>query len=405
MKKLLIGLVLSVFLPGSAGAATWYVAKTGSDGNACSAALNPGTPKLTINSALSCAGFSAGAAAGHVVQVASGSYSETISNWPSGTAGNPFTLKSTTQYGAIIRPGTVSTQILYLGSSNVTVDGFVIDGTNVDANNVWINSGTTGVTVQNCEIKNVRTGDGTGTGSFQAIYSIGATNATIRNDLIHDVGTSYSNHASHGIYWSSSNSTIEGNTIYKISGWGMQLYTEHPGTLDNNKIRGNKIYDYGRGGSAGGIYISGGTNNAAYNNIIYEPVFNSLAYGLIINDTGNNVLNNTIYNNAVGIHVGGTGTVVKNNILWQNGFSYAGSGYVVDHNLTNIDPRFVNLASFDFHLQPTSPAIDAGTAISQVTADLSGVARPAGGGYDLGAYEYSSGAVPPAPPTNVRVVR
>jgi hypothetical protein len=49
---------------------------------------------------------------------------------------------------------------------------------------------------------------------------------------------------------------------------------------------------------------------------------------------------------------------------------------------------FVNAAAGDFHLKSTSPAIDAGIAISLVTTDFSGVKRD-GPNYEIGAYEYS----------------
>ena len=42
----------------------------------------------------------------------------------------------------------------------------------------------------------------------------------------------------------------------------------------------------------------------------------------------------------------------------------------------------------DFHLNAASPCIDAGTATSAPSTDKDGVARPQGGGYDMGAYEY-----------------
>ena len=41
----------------------------------------------------------------------------------------------------------------------------------------------------------------------------------------------------------------------------------------------------------------------------------------------------------------------------------------------------------DFHLAPTSPAIDTGTAIGAPMEDLEGAPRPVGGGVDVGAYE------------------
>jgi hypothetical protein len=53
------------------------------------------------------------------------------------------------------------------------------------------------------------------------------------------------------------------------------------------------------------------------------------------------------------------------------------------------DPLFVDVAGKDFHVQPTSPAIDAATSGSVSTDhDLDGVARPQGSAPDLGAYEH-----------------
>lgn len=338
---------------------TWYVSTSGNNAND---GLSVDAPKRDINAALAAVGYSAGAGAGDIVTVASGTYTETISNWPSGTSGNPFTLRSATQYGAILRP-TGSSQILYFNANYVTVDGFVVDGVNTDANNVWFQA-VTGVTFQNSEVKNVRTGGAAGIESFQAIYSTGASNCVIRANLIHDVGTSYSNHASHGIYWGSWDSIIEGNTIHTISGWGMQIFTAHGEALNNNIIRNNRIYNYAKGGSAGGIYIGNGTNNVAYNNIVYEPTFNSSAYGFIVADSGNKVFNNTVYNNAVGIDTSNASSAeVKNNIAYIGGVNFS-SGTSFSKNLTT-NPFFVNAGAGDFHLTAASTnAIDQGVVIN-----------------------------------------
>ena len=48
---------------------------------------------------------------------------------------------------------------------------------------------------------------------------------------------------------------------------------------------------------------------------------------------------------------------------------------------------FVNAAADDYHLATTSPALDAGVALPDVTSDRDGVARPRGAGVDVGAYE------------------
>jgi hypothetical protein len=65
-----------------------------------------------------------------------------------------------------------------------------------------------------------------------------------------------------------------------------------------------------------------------------------------------------------------------------------------------------NMAQGDWHLQATSPAVDAGATIAQVTTDLDGTTRPQGSAYDIGAYEYNTGTtiVRPNPPTNLQLV-
>ena len=44
-------------------------------------------------------------------------------------------------------------------------------------------------------------------------------------------------------------------------------------------------------------------------------------------------------------------------------------------------------AGIDFHLRSGSPAIDVGSSLPEVTVDFDGCPRPAGAGYDIGAFE------------------
>src|SRR5438552_8218292 len=100
---LAIGFVL---IPALAHSTTYYVATTGSDTNTCTQAQDSSTPKRTVNAALNCLGTAAGAGAGHTVQVAPGTYVETIdNNLPGGTSWDaPFTLKAAAIGTATLQP-------------------------------------------------------------------------------------------------------------------------------------------------------------------------------------------------------------------------------------------------------------------------------------------------------------
>ena len=62
-------------------------------------------------------------------------------------------------------------------------------------------------------------------------------------------------------------------------------------------------------------------------------------------------------------------------------------GYDLNSFISNPTALFVNPARGDYHLKVGSPAINAGTTLTDVTDDLEGVARPLGGAYDVGCYE------------------
>ncbi len=137
------------------------------------------------------------------------------------------------------------------------------------------------------------------------------------------------------------------------------------------------------------------------------------------------IVNNTFYGNGVGWGGGiamdnpqAQGVVIRNNIVSQNlsfqivvGTTVPPAHVTVDYNLIDGfgdaegetrgsdavegDPRFVNAAAADFHLQATSPAIDAGSGVDAPTVDFDG--KPRDGQPDIGAFEFTSAGVRTAP--------
>lgn len=130
------------------------------------------------------------------------------------------------------------------------------------------------------------------------------------------------------------------------------------------------------------------------------------------------IINNTLYRNGVdwggGIiqdNAQAQQVIIRNNIVSQNlTFQIAVAGDVpmefvsIDHNLLDGyrgyedevyganylegDAGFLDPLSFNFHLSPTSMAIDQGSPLEAPATDFDGDIRPIGRGVDIGADEY-----------------
>ncbi len=240
------------------------------------------------------------------------------------------------------------------------------------------------------------------------------------------------------------NNTIIGNTALNGGGLGISRTVENNiisrneaafggglfgcGIICNNTISYNSAYENG-GGLKGCAYIINNTisHNSANkyggglaecsdniaNNVIWDN-FASYRGGGLYQCRGS-IQNNTIYGNSAGSSGGGLSecsATVSNCIIWQNTASYPAQihdstipSYSCIQNWTrgdvgNItsDPQLVDPANGNFHLLATSPCIDAGEYIPDLTEDFEGDPRPYDGTYeqrgdgsdfDIGADEYA----------------
>jgi len=137
--------------------------------------------------------------------------------------------------------------------------------------------------------------------------------------------------------------------------------------------------------------------------------------------------NGQIYNNTISgcqsvaiVAFSGTVTVQNNAILNSNAgrTQTAMSGTITsDHNAFSgtwggtcttcvsdlTSAAFTNVGTQNFALPPASVLIDKGTTIASFSNDHLNILRPQGPAWDVGAYEFSTGAQIPSPPQNPRL--
>jgi hypothetical protein len=202
-----------------------------------------------------------------------------------------------------------------------------------------------------------------------------------------------------------------GPNIYIDAASNIKVYNNISRNLTNGTKHGISIAAEIVGAQFVDIDAKHTTNIEVFNNLIYNNAFCGIGFYAEPGGTISNVkiFNNTFYNNkhasicqwAV-TSIGGT-NVIRNNI-------FAGpvmgidlpasvlSSFTIDRNLFSItpsgfkgtdaqvgDPRFVNAAAADFHLQAGSPAIDTALTSTVPSTDYDGKDR--GGTPDMGAYE------------------
>lgn len=198
------------------------------------------------------------------------------------------------------------------------------------------------------------------------------------------------------------NIDIYNNKIYGIThAAGISISNEDGGKVSGIRVFNNIIYN-----TKDGIIIPNPNKRP------YEPVDNIQIFNNTIVHSGYNV----DYPGGYGFKMDNpdaTNIKVYNNIIadaqteqMNVNSSVPTAQYVLERNLIYVykgasgnsrkgtnpieaDPLFVNQAANDFHLKSGSPAINAANTAYVATKDFDGKSRPSGGGYDVGAFEYT----------------
>ena len=397
--------------------AEYFVAPGGSDGGAGSS----GAPWATLQKAADVVG------PGDRVVVKAGNYKGFYLD-TSGTAGSPIeflaepgVLINTPTTGAGNRDG-INLEL----ASHIILDGFSITG--MPRSGVR-SVGTAANPAEFVTIRNVHAANNGTWGIFTGFV----------DDLLIENNETSGSASQHGIYVSNSGDrpVIRNNLTWGNYAAGIHMNGDASvggdGLITGAVVTGNKIYGNGTGGGSA-INMDGVQDSLVANNLLYDNHASGISLFQIDGaegSTGNIVVNNTIHQAtvsrwALNIQNASTDNTVLNNILVSEHPSRGAinistdslPNLVSDYNAvisrfttndagaiqtlaqwqasTGQDAHsfvatpaqlFENWTAGDYRLRSGSPAINAGTATNAPTVDIAGTPRPAGGGFDIGAYE------------------
>lgn len=421
-------LLVAGFLYGANGAfaAQYFVSTAGSDSNSGSS----GSPWQTLQRAADAV------AAGDIVTVLPGNYAG-FNLTTSGSSGSPIEF--------FAQPGVnITSENTFTNRDGINLEGaswVVIDGFNVaNMNRAGVRSvGFDDDMAEHVTIRNVTAANNGRWGIFTGHV----------DDLLIENNRTSGSIDEHGIYVSNSGDRpiIRNNEIWNNHGNGIHMNGDESeggdGIISGALVSGNVIYNNGSGGGSG-INMDGVQDSRVENNLLFDNHASGISLYQIdgaAGSSGNVIINNTVHQAsngrwALNIQDDSVANTVLNNILISD-HPYRGaidiseqarSGFVSDYNvmisrfttligeeevnldlahwqaLTNQDAHslavapaayaslFANLAADNYQLSATSLARDSGTSQLAPLYDLLNNLRPAGAGFDRGAYEYGATA-------------
>jgi hypothetical protein len=404
---------------------------------------------------------------GDVIEVAPGTYAESLRTVRAGAAASPIILRGAQPGTAVVRLSTAT--VLTVSHADIVIDGMVFDGDYGAFDTVIVASAAARWTLRGSEVRRA---------SKDCIDMGGPSDVLIERTRIHHcLNAAGGRTDAHGIAAGPvHNLTLRDSDIFAFSGDALQvdpgraspawdnvvvercrLYLEPLPTAENGfpagTVPGENAIDtktpstgarsrlFVRDTLAWGFRNGLLTNMAAFNvkeNVdalfervtvwgaeiafrvrgpgsrpgafvrIHNAVVYDVASGIRYEDNieGVNVYHVTFGEGVVRPFVAAASTaagVDVRNVLIRGGQKPPEASHV--SNLAVGPDVFVDAVRHDYHLVAGATPVDSGQVLAGVVDDRDGVTRPQLAGVDIGAYEYCTAcSQPPSAPTNLRVV-
>ena len=381
----LLGLVAT----GTVSATTYYVAPTGADANDGSSAR----PFKTIQRAADIVN------PGDTVIVRKGTYTDPKSDGfvvrvsRSGTPSAFITFKSEILHGAVLDGVSQQGTALYFatGASYIRFEGFEVTRTYNGIS--WsIGNAYNPAYIYHDVVFFRNHFHDIGRITTTTAYGMGGTGAPPRSynivydsNLFHHMGRINESHLDQVIYLCGYNQTIINNVFYNSDGWRgwpVSVSAEYDaGDGKNIRIINNTFGDPNpKPYKDGHIVVSWQVDQQIENLVISNNIFYNPQYACVFfwSPYAQKVKSAYIRNNIA---------TVSNIVSQRAGqTNWINANVTYSNNRLSTDPQFVDAANNDYHLSPTSPAINFGNATDAPNHDYDGFVRPQGAGPDAGAY-------------------